>query len=57
MMMERWHRMARMCEASLLGKLQKLPDMGLGTLLWVILLEQGIAPDVLQGCLPTSTIL
>jgi len=57
MMMERWHRMARTCEASLLGKLQKLPDMGLGTLLWVVLLEQGIAPDVLQGCLPTSTIL
>jgi len=32
-------------------------DMVLGSLLWLTLLEQGVGPDDLQGCLPTSAAL
>lgn len=38
---ERWHRLPRSCGVSSWGIFKSLLNTGLGTLLWVALLEQG----------------
>ena len=53
---EHWHRLPRGCGVSSLGMLRSCLAMGLGSLLWVSLLEQGWARGA-QSVLPASAVL
>ena len=54
--MEHWHRLPRGCGVSSLELSRSCLAMGLGTLLWVVLLEQGLGHRDTEGrrrpCLP-----
>ena len=57
--MEHWHRLPRGCGVSSLELSRSRLAMGLGTLLWVVLLEQGLGHRDTEGpaCLSQPGVL